>query len=183
MPDETSISADYLRQRLRYEPETGKLYWLRFAKQRANWNSMWAGKEAFTAVRNTGYFHGRLDNVAHQAHRVAWALHHGVWPTGTIDHINGDPRDNRIENLRDVSHQENHRNQRVRKNNTSGAMGVSWFRGTGRWSAYIMVDKRKQHLGYFAELADATAARKAAEKLFGFHANHGKARTARSKDA
>lgn len=164
---------DYLRQRLRYDPETGKLYWRENPQMPRLWRQRYAGREAFTAVRNTGYKHGRLDCRAYQAHRVIWAMHHGSWPEGHIDHINHDPIDNRIANLRSVTLQENLRNTVRRKNNTSGCMGVSWFKGTQRWSAHIMVDRVKHHLGYFTELADAVAARKAAEKRFGFHKNHG----------
>ena len=170
MADRDLPSVEYLRQRLRYDPETGKLYWRRGTKQR---HAHRDGVEAFTAVRNTGYKHGRVDDRAYQAHRVIWAMEYGEWPTGQIDHIDHDRTNNRLANLRIVSHQENHRNTSRRKNNTSGAMGVSWYKAGGKWTAYIMVDRRKQHLGYFDSLEDAVAARKAAEAQYGFHPNHG----------
>lgn len=166
-------SIDYLRQRLRYEPETGKLYWKAHESHPRGWNSRWAGREAFTAVRNTGYKHGRLDGVAYQAHRVVWALVHGEWPGDQIDHIDHDPTNNRIANLRLVQHQANQRNASICKNNTSGVMGVSWYKAGSKWTAYIMVDGVKHHLGYFRAFDDAVAARRAAEREFGFHPNHG----------
>jgi hypothetical protein len=165
---------DYLRQRLRHDPGTGKLYWRADAPLvRKNWNTRFGGREAFTAIRNTGYRHGRIDDVCYQAHRVIWALHYGADPVGHLDHIDHDKLNNRIENLRIVNHQENHRNTSRRRNNTSGHMGVSWFAAGNKWSAYIMVDRKKKHLGYFDRLDDAVAARRAAEATFGFHENHG----------
>jgi hypothetical protein len=164
---------DYLRQRLRYEPDTGKIYWRDYASMPKSWRARYAGREALTYVKPSGHQMGRIDRKAYQAHRIAWALHHGEDPAGEIDHINHDPLDNRIENLRVVSHQENHRNTSLRKNNTSGAMGVSWFAASRKWSAYLMVDGRKKHLGYFHDHGDAVAARRAAEARYGFHTNHG----------
>ena len=173
MSDRDLPSVDYLRQRLRYDAATGTLYWNAHPALPKKWNGRYAGREAFTAVRNTGYKHGRVDGQAYQAHRVVWAMHHGVWPEGLIDHINQDKTDNRIENLRVVDARENQRNQRIRRNNTSGVMGVSFFHQTQRWSAYITVNRRKHHLGYFGTMQEAVAARKAAEAEYGFHRNHG----------
>lgn len=164
---------DYLRQRLRYDPDTGKLYWRECASMPKSWNTKYAGREALAFVGNNGRYMGRIDYKAYQAHRIAWALHYGEDPDGQIDHINHDPLDNRIANLRVVSHQENHRNTGLRRNNASGVMGVSWHKAGAKWTAYVMVDGRKQHLGYFHEFDDAVAARKAAEAQYGFHANHG----------
>lgn len=164
---------EYLRQRLRYEPETGKLYWRENPAASAKWNRRYAGREAFINDNCNGYKAGRLDYVAYLAHRVIWAMCYEEDPPGQIDHIDHDRVNNRLENLRVVSHQENHRNTSRKKNNTSGHNGVSWFAASSRWSAYIMVDRRKQHLGYFAEKQDAIDARKAAEARYGFHTNHG----------
>lgn len=163
----------YLRQRLRYEPETGKLYWRPCPGRNASWNAQHADREAFVNVHCQGYRAGRLDYVAYFAHRVIWAMCYGEDPEGQIDHVDHDRMNNRLENLRVVSHQENHRNTSRKRNNTSGQNGVSWFAATSRWSAYIMVDGRKKHLGYFADKQDAIAARRAAEARYGFHANHG----------
>ena len=173
----------YIRQRMRYDPDTGKLYWLpRERPGSERWNGRYAGREAFTAIRNTGYFHGRLDGACYQAHRIAWVLHYGEWPRGQVDHVNHIKTDNRISNLRDVTHQQNHRNIPQSRKNTSGQTGVHWNRKDEVWEAYIMVDYRKRHLGRFREKADAVLARKRAEAEFGFHENHGIARCQRGKD-
>jgi hypothetical protein len=107
-------SPQTLRQILRYEPETGKLYWLerprslfRTDHSHRGWNTRWAGKEAFTASNPKGYRQADVLGFHTCAHRVAWAVHFGEWPTDTIDHINGVTNDNRIANLRVCSASEN----------------------------------------------------------------------------
>nr|WP_175479900.1 HNH endonuclease signature motif containing protein [Paracoccus homiensis] len=108
-----------------------------------------------------------------QAHRVAWAVIHGRWPNGEIDHINGDRSDNRLANLREVTKRENHRNMAIRSDNTSGVTGVYWAREKGKWAAYIKADKMVA-LGRYDTFAEAVAARRAAEKVLGYHPNHGR---------
>ena len=165
--------AGYLRQRLRYEPETGKLYWREFAGCERRWNSRYAGTEAFTATNGKGYRMGRIDGAAYQAHRVAWAMHYGSDPEGQIDHINHNRQDNRADNLRDVASGINQKNMSRPRTNTSGVVGVYWYARHAKWMASIKAEGTLIYLGYFADKADAVAARKAAEARYGFHVNHG----------
>ena len=178
-------SPELLRKLLRYEPATGKLYWRertpdmfvdgKYAAERSckAWNSKFVDKEAFTASRN-GYLHGAIFDRLYSAHRVIWAISYCKWPSNQIDHINGDRSDNRIKNLRSVSHAENTRNRRTSEVNTTGVMGVYWYKSRKKWYARIMFDGKNKHLGYFSNKADAIAARKAAEAKYGFHPNHGR---------
>lgn len=83
-----------------------------------------------------------------------------------IDHINGNPLDNRRCNLRVCTHQENSRNLKVCKKNTSGVTGVYWRTRSKRWVAQIMVNGRQITLGYFKDFQDAVKCRKDAEKRF-----------------
>ena len=185
-------SPEDLRQLLRYEPETGKLFW----KEREprfcvtsdprgpewvakRWNKRLSGKEALTA-KNNGYRVGPILGRMVPAHRVAWALHCGEWPTGQIDHINGIRDDNRIANLRDVSAAENGRNQKAPHDNTSGVIGVGWDQARGKWKASINTRGRTHHLGRFNDFESAVKARTEAERRYGFHPNHG--RSARLRD-
>lgn len=178
-------SPEVLRQLLRYEPETGKLFWkerdLKFftgmerekAASCRRWNLQFSGKEALTASR-CGYLSGRILDGAYQAHRVAWAIYYGNWPSTQIDHINGDRKNNKIENLRDVTQQENCRNLGMRSDNSSGHVGVAWFERDQRWRAYITVGGKQVHLGYYVSIGEAVAARLTATTVNGFHANHGR---------
>ena len=166
-------SISELRQRLRYDPVAGKLYWRECDSNSRCWNSRWAGKEAGSRARGDGY--SKVNVAFHQmkAHRVAWALYHGSWPDGEIDHINHQRTDNRIKNLRDVTPLENRRNQRMKFNNTSGTTGVVWCKQTSLWKAQICFAGKGLHLGRFVRIKDAIEARKSAEERYGFHANHG----------
>lgn len=179
-------SPQVLRQLLRYDPDTGKLFWCPRgiewfndsevgAERSCNtWNFRYANREAFTATMNKGYKSGSVFYRNLLAHRVAWAMYHGIWPQEQIDHINGLRTDNRIVNLRAVSGQENMRNAKRPKNNTSGVIGVRWQPNAGKWRARIKVDNRTLHVGYFDNFDAAVAARKEAEAAHGFHKGHGR---------
>lgn len=166
-----------LRQLLSYDPETGALTWRPRTREMCKtyrsfriWQATCANQPALTNC-SQGYFRGTILGRPFKAHRVAWALHYGEWPQGDIDHINGDPTDNRIINLRTVDHRTNMRNVKLRADSTSGVPGVSWFKRHQKWMASIA----GRYIGYFATLEEATAARKAAERENGFHPNHGRA--------
>jgi hypothetical protein len=178
------VTPEMLRAVLRYEPETGRLFWLDRTVDMvsgmvsnpeawcASWNSTHSGREALTVRGKDGYLGGRALQRRFQAHRVAWAIACGAWPD-QIDHINGVRDDNRLVNLRDVSVVENRRNARLYKRNTSGVSGVR-LRGS-RWEVEIGVGGRNAHLGSFADKDEAIAARRAAEARMGYHENHGRA--------
>jgi hypothetical protein len=171
------LDPSILAQLLRVEHEIGMLFWKtrprHFFKHEGDfksWNTRLAGKQAFS-LKPDGYIDGDVLSIPHKAHRVVWALYHGVMPTTSLDHINGNPSDNRIGNLREVDHQANARNANRRRNNKSGVTGVSM---TGkRWLASIRHDGRQLSLGTFATIEEAAAARKKAEAAYGYYPTHG----------
>jgi hypothetical protein len=170
LPDQSE-----LRRLLDYDPDTGALTWRQRSEGPAQWNGKWAGRPAFTARDTRGYHRGMVQGVQTSAHRLAWK-----WMTGEdpeyIDHINGDPADNRFHNLRSVSHQENCRNTKTRSDSSAGHPGVSFAKREGKWRAYVKLKTGKQHsLGYFDTKSEAIAARRAAHAPHGYHANHGRA--------
>lgn len=171
-----------LRKLLDCCPGSGTLIWRRrprsfFKSDRSfkTWNSRFANKPAFISINNHGYLIGFIFGKAYKAHRVIWAHTKGQWPEQQIDHINGLKTDNRICNFRDVSQAKNLRNTCVHKDNESGCSGVSWHKPTSKWRARIRVNGREKHLGLFHELEAAAATRKAAERQYGYHKNHGRA--------
>jgi len=107
------------------------------------------------------------------AHRAAWAHFYGELPPIHIDHIDGDPTNNTIGNLRSVTIQENGLNKKIPVTNTSGVMGVRFNKSRHTWTAQITHKRKKFHLGYYTSKAEAQAARHAAEVVLGFHKNHG----------
>lgn len=120
-----------------------------------------------------GYRRGAIKEGRFLAHRVAWALFYGDWPTAETDHINGDRSDNRIENLRVVPTKINQRNAKIKANNTSGYCGVSKHKKTGKWTANITVDRVMKHLGYHNCITSAMLARRLAERGHDFTKRHG----------
>lgn len=178
---------EVLRQLLRYEADTGKLFWIEKSEESVaserqstrqriarNWNARFSGREAFTAISKRGYHVGVLECRRLYAHRVAWAIYYGVWPTDMIDHINGDPLDNRICNLREVSCGENLRNQRLHDRNKTGHHGVWFDKRRNAYQVYITHNGTRIRLGRKRDLQEAIALRRAAEAKYGFHENHGR---------
>ena len=92
-------------------------------------------------------------------HELVWLWHYGEFPTHGIDHINGNPLDNRLSNLRDVSHILNGRNQSMRKDNTTGHTGVTWHSRKGGYEVRVRTGSERKYLGRFATLEEAVKAR------------------------
>lgn len=168
---------EYLRKRLRYEPDTGKLFWLDYEPMPTWWRTRYAGKEAFIVEDSLGYRLGKVDDLLLRAHRVIWAMHHGEWPKNEIDHINGNPSDNRIANLRAATRSENEHNKSMRANNTSGVSGVTWDKRRGKWRTQVKTRGRYIHVGYFDDIQEAAQARAQANAAYGFSWRHGKSKS------
>lgn len=171
----TAFTAQFLRSVLRYEPETGRLYWLerptsmfvagkKTAEQAAStWNARFAGKEAFTAVNQDGYRCGMMNGKHVIAHRVIWALRTGEWPENLIDHIDGDKANNVWPNLRPATKAENGRNRKPSRSGSSRFLGVHWYKARSKWVAQIVANGKRKSLGYFrCETSAALAYNKAA---------------------
>ena len=82
------------------------------------------------------------------------------------DHINRNPLDNRKKNFREATHSENCQNRGKRKDNTSGITGVAFNKWNNKWAAYVSINKKLKHLGYFENKGDAIITRLKAEKEF-----------------
>lgn len=172
MANRPDITPELCRQLLRYEAKTGKLFWL--PRGEIAFDRYYAGREAFTADFR-GYKVGGIYYRRQYAHRVVFAIHHGKWPEGEIDHINGNRSDNRIENLRDATSTMNRRNAARRSNNTSGFTGVKWSEPSRKWqvTAGSKANGTYVYLGTYASKADAIEARKEYNATAGYTARHG----------
>lgn len=172
-----------LRKLLDYSPETGLLVWRELApadfRQGARgpdtaakiWNRVNAGRPALSTPKANGYLCGGLDYQQLLQHRVIWKWMTGEEPDN-IDHINGNPADNRWQNLRSVSRHINMRNMKKSAANRSGVTGVGFH--DGRWVASHTVAGKTRHLGKFGDKESAIAARQRWENGQGFHPAHGK---------
>lgn len=171
---------DQLRQLLDYDPETGSLSWKRRCVEQfrdtkgrkkehaaANWNARYAGAEV-GVIDTHGYRKFRFAGSTYYAHRVAWAIAHGAWPDAEIDHINCDPADNRLANLRQASPAENARNKRTLPRSSTGLKGVYWHRQCEKWAATIRVGGKQRYIGLYRTPEEAHAAYcEEAKKLHG----------------
>jgi hypothetical protein len=160
---EVPISA--LCEKLSYDPDTGHFIW----KNTTQWTK--AGHRAGTFCN--GYVKISINRVIIPAHRIAMAMTNGFWPFGEIDHINGDRSDNRLCNLREVTHQQNCMNRSKASNNKSGYVGVSWHEVGQKWQAHLSIGRKSIYLGLFEDPEKAHEAYKeAAQKAYGVFAKH-----------
>ena len=162
------LSQESLRALLHYDPDTGIFTWL-VTRGRAV-----AGSKAGT-LTSLGYINIRINYKPYKAHRLAWLYLYEYMPE-EIGHDNGNPRDNRISNLVDITHAENMKNIKKRKDNSSGCMGVHFCNTTGKWVARQWDKGKVTFLGNFAAKEAAIRAKKAALSNNFYHANHGTAR-------
>lgn len=160
-----------LQDMLRYEPETGKLFWRERSPEMFSglqkggkcaaadrFNSRFAGKETFLSKCPNGYLIGMACYKKLLAHRVIWALQTGKWPQALIDHVNNDPSDNKWSNLREATAAQNSCNRKSLSGSTSNYLGVCWDKSRGKWMAGIRIDGRKKLLGRFVSEVEAARA-------------------------
>lgn len=96
-----------------------------------------------------GYFLASVDYSTYKLHRLIWLWHKGSFPEKHLDHIDGNPSNNRIENLREATDAQNMQNQRrPRINNKLGVQGV--YAVKQRFRAVLTTNGKTKHLGYFA---------------------------------
>tara|TARA_R100001143_G_scaffold61969_1_gene64036 strand:+ start:4740 stop:5249 length:510 start_codon:yes stop_codon:yes gene_type:complete len=146
---------EIVRKYLSYNPDTGNIRWLVKRGRKAKGDL--AGY-----VAKSGYISIGVDGVLYYAHRIAYYLHHNENPK-FVDHVNNDRADNRIANLRSVSHSGNNINKVVQSNNKSGHPGVAFDKRTGKWMARITLRGSTKWLGRFETMKEAVKARQNAE--------------------
>ena len=136
-----------------YDPVCGEIRWKNPAGTKVKSGDLagWVNEHGRVVVRyqGKGIF----------GHRLAWLLHFGRWPELYLDHINGDPCDNRIENLREVTSRVNSQNMRKpSRRSTTGLLGVSRAWGGKKFISCISDGGKSIHLGTFDTPAEAHAA-------------------------
>jgi hypothetical protein len=151
MSGEKKISPQDLSRLFWYDEKAGGLFSKKTGK-RVDWHS------------HNGYRAFRVDGSKIYLHRAIYALKHKQWPSGIIDHADGNPANNKPENLRHCSKEENMRNRAsLPKNNKSGVVGVSFDRHGKNWRACIVIEGKTKWLGRFASKAEAIHERLRAE--------------------
>lgn len=138
---------------------TGLFTWKQTLSNRAPAGAV-AGKP-----RSRGYGGISLDGRTYPAHKLAIYWYSGIYPHEDVDHRDGNPRNNKLSNLRACGPLGNAQNRyRPSKNNTVGLLGVSLCKATGRYRAQILVEGKKLHIGRFDTAAAASTAYQAAKR-------------------
>jgi hypothetical protein len=121
------LTAEKLRSRLHYCPDTGE--WSRLVKMSNRPIGSPVG-----SLKPSGYLLLDVDGHRYRSHRLVWLYMTGAWPVGEIDHRNTVRSDNRWENLRLASEQQNQANSSKPRDNTSGFKGVYWNKQQSKWA-------------------------------------------------
>ena len=153
------LTAEEVCKLLTYDPITGFFWWKFCSDMSPSWNGQWGDKEAGVFDTN-GYLCITIHRQKLYAHRLAFLIMEGHWPSEFIDHINRDPSDNRWSNLREANYSGNAINSHSAKHNASGAKGVYRCTECDRYKATISVNGKKVHLGMFETLEEARVAYK-----------------------
>jgi hypothetical protein len=143
----------------RFEYKDGDLYYKRDVSNRIR-----AGTKAGT-INSKGYLQTRVLGKIYMNHRIVFAMHRGYWPA-VVDHKDGNPLNNCIENLRACTMRENSYNQKLHKLNTSGFKNVQWNKKFNKWRVSLTVDGKEKHIGHFEDLEFAAFAAEEARNKF-----------------
>lgn len=141
------ITQKELKELLHYDENTGIFTWL-VSKAKSIKIGDIAGK-----LQHTGYISIKINKKEYLAHRLVWLYIKGEWPKNQIDHINGIRDDNRIENLRNVTHRENHQN-RI-KHRDGHLVGTTYDKQRQKWKSQIQINGRQKSLGHYNTQQDA----------------------------
>jgi hypothetical protein len=161
-PREYVILRDLIKSVFTYNPDTGDLIRIKTAPS----TRAWLGRTV-TSKNAYGYYSVRLAGKTYLVSRLAFVFMTNEWPSGLVDHINGDRTDNRWSNLRDCSRAQNNQNLTTMRGH-SGFRGVHWDKRFQRWKASIKANGLRYNLGSFASKEDAINARlKASKELHG----------------
>ena len=121
-----------------------------------------------------GYLRSHINNKIHYNHRLIFLIYYGYMPK-YIDHIDGNPANNKIENLRDVTNGQNQQNKKLNGNNRSGHKNVHWSNSMKKWCVQITVNEEVKTVGFYECLDVAgIAAQEARNKLHGEYASNGR---------
>lgn len=180
-----------LKELLHYDPFTGVFTWLKrpiemFSHCKypngacKSWNTNHSGQKAGSKDKNGNIFYNKIcitlnkREKIYKAHRLVFLYLDGRFPAEQVDHIDGNGLNNKFDNLRIVSCQENRKNCSIQSNNMSGYTGVSLDKKSQKYLAYIYVDGKRIRGGLFINIEDAISRRIELNIEYGFHENHGR---------
>jgi hypothetical protein len=130
------------------------------------------GRSAVITMGAKRYERVSVDGKIQTLHRMVYLWHHGHLPK-TLDHIDGNRTNNKIENLREATQQQNCLNRKHHSNSKSPYKNVYWHTAAGKWTVVMSLNHKRKVFGYFddIELADLVA-HEARDKFQGQFARH-----------
>lgn len=157
MASKNILTAARLREIVRYDPETGFLWWIE-------------PKQGRSFKKPAGQYSGKkypqiiIEGQYHYIHVLAWVWMTGEWPVNEVDHRYGDKHDNRWSKLRAATSAQQKMNSGPYQNNTSGHPGVCWDKNRNKW----LVRVGTKYIGRFDAFDEAVKVREeASEVMFG----------------
>lgn len=146
---DSTLTQEYLHSLFYYKD--GNLYWKKSSKgTKKDAKCGWVSK---TCVQF------ELNQKNYKLHRLIFLFHYGYIPQ-IIDHIDGNPHNNKIENLREATQSQNMMNSKIRKNNTSGYKGITFHKKMKKWLAQADFNKKHYYLGLYNTKEEAHAVAK-----------------------
>jgi len=187
------LTQEIVRELLDCDPKEGLLYWRErdvkwFSDNRyfsaagmcQRWNTKNAGKLALNPDDGKGYGHGMIFGKDYQLHRVIFFYFNGWWPE-EVDHIDGNPRNNKPSNLKESTRKENAKNLKTRSDSQSGYSGIYFDKERNKYQVAIRVDGRKKHYGRYDTLEESIKVWERAKEENNYSKNHGRRLTVESQ--
>ena len=161
-----SLTQQYLHEIFEYKD--GELYWKKINPfAHCIKIGCIAGGSEKIAYKRT-----RISNKAYLNHRLIFLMHHGYLPK-FIDHVDGNPFNNNIENLRETTLSQNQQNSKKRNDNTSSIKNINWNKKANKWVVQLCINGKNKHFGYFDDITVAElVAQEARNKYYGEYARH-----------
>lgn len=156
-----------LKRIYNYNKDTGLFTW---RIKPCTWVNV--GDVAGNQKHRSGYIYLYVNKKTYSAHRLAFLYVTGEIPK-QVDHIDHNRKNNKWSNLAPANSTINNKNASLRKDNTSGHVGVEYRSDNNKWRVLINLNGKRITVGHFHSKLAAIEARKNAEKEFGYHKNHG----------
>lgn len=122
-------------------------------------------KKETPITKHHNYARTVVDGKAYAVHRLVYLFHKGELPK-ILDHIDNDTANNRIENLREATQQQNCLNRVRHSNNASGCKNVHWNKNIKKWTVMMSINRVRKVFGYFDDLEFAALVAEEARRKF-----------------
>ncbi len=143
-----------------FEYRDGELFWKIKPAMRVH-----VGDKAGWLDKNATHLRVLYKGKKVMVHRIVYLMHHGHLPE-CVDHVDRNPLNNKIENLREATKSQNSCNKKVRSDSGTGIKNVTYYRPSGKWRVAIAVNGKRKHIGYFADMEQAKIAAENAGKMY-----------------